>query len=526
MNKEKQLIIAALTVVAIVFINSILMLVGNPKLALMGFLLIPALVLSYCYPRWSLWAFLLYLPFAGTLTYYVPGVVKTVGTMVTYNNTLYGILHLAKDIFYFPALLAIIIKHRTLSQFIAKHKPIAIAVGILFLTTLLTLIGVNLLQPPLSPRDQPFLMGIIGAKIFIGYIPLILVGYYLMRRQKDIFWFNRIFTVLILLACGLAFIQYFFLLTGVCPGNANLPEPINAKATLQARCFVGGSLLYNPLHNHVWYLQRLPGTFVSPWQWAWFLVSGSFITYATTFSDPSRIWRILGAMGIIFVLGASFISGQWTAFLVVPTVLVILMLVTETEPKKRWLKFGLMTVGGTILFTQIGGLSYLMTQFIRRWQYSPPTAFVTNQFQRIAQNNMSLLGQGLGRASSVARRLGEIQLVETFQAKVLYEVGILGFLAFLGLVTVITIQTFKAYRSLKTPNFKVIGLTFWIFILFISYNPYYYPLAVDPVAVYYWLLVGILLKLPEIENKMELEVDLPDLKANLADQPLRSESPN
>jgi len=47
------------------------------------------------------------------------------------------------------------------------------------------------------------------------------------------------------------------------------------------------------------------------------------------------------------------------------------------------------------------------------------------------------------------------------------------------------------------------------YILFISYNPYYYPLSVEPVSVYYWLFAGILLKLPEISDKLEDEAGFP-----------------
>ena len=83
----------------------------------------------------------------------------------------------------------------------------------------------------------------------------------------------------------------------------------------------------------------------------------------------------------------------------------------------------------------------------------------------------------------------------------IYEIGILGYIAFLSVVTTLTIITFKAYRSLKNPALRGLGLCLWIFILLISYNPYYYPLAVDPVAVYYWFIAGILLKLPVLERE-------------------------
>ncbi|MEM6754929.1 MAG: hypothetical protein AAF630_18395, partial [Cyanobacteria bacterium P01_C01_bin.38] len=80
------------------------------------------------------------------------------------------------------------------------------------------------------------------------------------------------------------------------------------------------------------------------------------------------------------------------------------------------------------------------------------------------------------------------------------EVGILGVLGFLGLVTALTITGFKTYRKVKNRNFRGYGAALWVFILFISYNTYYYPLDVDPVAVYYWFFAGVLFKLPEIDK--------------------------
>ena len=53
----------------------------------------------------------------------------------------------------------------------------------------------------------------------------------------------------------------------------------------------------------------------------------------------------------------------------------------------------------------------------------------------------------------------------------------------LALLTTITVSSFKAYRSVKDKNLRSLGASYWVFILIISYNTYYYPLDVDPVAV-------------------------------------------
>jgi hypothetical protein len=90
-----------------------------------------------------------------------------------------------------------------------------------------------------------------------------------------------------------------------------------------------------------------------------------------------------------------------------------------------------------------------------------------------------------------------------------------GVLAFLAFVTTLTYVTFKAYRSLRDITLRNYGAAFWVFVLFISYNTYYYPLDVDPVAVYYWFFAGVVLKLPVIEREEKrtvLEAERPSSK--------------
>jgi hypothetical protein len=77
--------------------------------------------------------------------------------------------------------------------------------------------------------------------------------------------------------CVLGLMQYFMLVTGVCAGTDHLSGADLFKATLEAKCFVGGALVYSPSQDII----RLPGTFVSPWHWAWFLIANSALTFAS-----------------------------------------------------------------------------------------------------------------------------------------------------------------------------------------------------------------------------------------------------
>jgi hypothetical protein len=148
--------------------------------------------------------------------------------------------------------------------------------------------------------------------------------------------------------------------------------------------------------------------------------------------------------------------------------------------------------------------------FMSRWNASPPYDFIFQQFQWSLVRG-GFLGRGLGRATNSGRFLGETVLVETYYPKLIYEIGILGTLAFLILVTVLTIATFKAYRSGRDRTLRSYGAALWLFVFVMSYNTYYYPLDVDPVAVYYWFFAGVVLKLPEIEKQEIREAKAQDL---------------
>ena len=142
-----------------------------------------------------------------------------------------------------------------------------------------------------------------------------------------------------------------------------------------------------------------------------------------------------------------------------------------------------------------------INSFFDRWEASPPHEFIVQQFEDTWKEQEGIFGSGLGRATNSARALGKTRLIETYYPKLLHEIGIPGTLGFLTLVTTLTVICFKKYRGIKNSNFRSYGAALWTFILFIRYNTYYYPLDVDPVAVYYWCFAGVLLKIPILDKQ-------------------------
>ncbi|BDI20058.1 hypothetical protein ANSO36C_58600 [Nostoc cf. commune SO-36] len=492
---RKELISLLTTVTFIsALVGILLFFVGGIKVAVPAVLGILVISLSYKYPRQALYAFIIYVPIGGTVTYYL-------------GNS--PILQLAKDAFYVPALIGLWQTCRKQGLPIIIPQGIKIPLYLVLVCSLLTLLFINggqQFNPPSvgllekAPPEIPLGMGILGLKVFLGYVPLIGCAYYLIRDKRDFLLLSRLQITLVLICCVLGFIQYLLLLTGVCQGTRGLEGNALFVTSLEARCYFGGALLYSPEEGVI----RLPGTFVAPWQWAWFLISSTFFTFATAFTDPSPIWRLIGLSSLAAVFINAVISGQRIALALVPICFVILLLLTgQLGNLKRFIPIGigLALLLGIAMVTNPEVVQQRTESFTGRWEASPPQDFIVQQFEDNWKNVDGPLGSGLGRATNSARVMGKTKLVETYYPKVLFEVGILGVLAFLSLVTTLTILGFKTYRSIKNRNFRSYGAALWVFILFISYNTYYYPLDVDPVAVYYWFYAGVLFKLPELEKQ-------------------------
>jgi hypothetical protein len=491
----------AFTVLVGGLVGVLLSLLVEPKIGLAAAGGIVCLALSFKYPRQAIYAFIFYIPFSGTVVYALGGS---------------GILQLAKDAIFFPALLRVALFCRKTRQPLIIPPAIKIPLIVLVALSTLTLLVVNGSQQLAAEEGEiPILIGVLGLKVLLGYVLLIPCIYYLLRDRDDLYVLLRTQVVVILVCCGLGFIQFLMLRTGICQGTVGEGADL-FKATLEARCFVGGSLLYSPEQGQI----RLPGTFNAPWQWGWFLISSGFFAFGTAFSDRSVIWRGIGLITLAAVGVMTVVSGQRIALALVPvTILSLLVLTGQIANLRRFLPIGLglALILGIFMTQNPTVVSERWASFKARWAAAPPHEFIVQQFQWAQQQQEGILGRGIGRATNAARIFGQTELVETYHPKLLYEIGPLGLLATLALYLTLTLATFNAYRAIKDPDLKGYGASMWVFALFISLFPYYYPLDVEPVNVYYWLAAGIVLKLPEIDQRERLQYQL---EAGDASQPL------
>ncbi len=202
MFSKQEIIIFSLIIFAVLFTSIVAMLFGFP-IAIGGFLLILISLITGKFPRTSFYLFLIYLCFGGTITYMIPGVYEKVGIAIRFSR-IYIVLQFVKDVFYLPIVISILINHYQLvKEFIIKIKPLWYAIlgftSICFLTFLL----VNIPDQfnPESGQKLASLMGIIGFKIWLSYIPVMLCTFFMIRNREDLTKLLRLQVILITACC-------------------------------------------------------------------------------------------------------------------------------------------------------------------------------------------------------------------------------------------------------------------------------------------------------------------------------------
>ncbi|MGB3692548.1 MAG: hormogonium polysaccharide biosynthesis protein HpsL [Spirulinaceae cyanobacterium] len=478
----------------------------SPIIGLGVMLAIPTLLFCYAYPSLGLWLFLIYLPFSGTVTYWIGG-----------GNALFS---LAKDAFYIPALFGMLREYKRKRERLPIPKNLTLTFSLSLVLAVMTLLLVNgSLQLAGSGEGVPFLQGVLGLKVLLGYVPLIVCAIYLIKTKKELLICTRLHLILAIICCVLGVMQYLMLDSGTCVGTRNAVGEELFKATVEAKCLVGGSVAFAPSQDMI----RLPGTFPSPWHWAWFLIANSVLTYTVAFGDPSFFWRMGGIAGMVLVFANAVVSGQRIALALVPVVTIILLVLTgQLANLKRFIP-----IGGLLALALVFAISKnpdivqeRIDSFQSRAEASPPQAFIEEQFRWAFESSEGFLGMGLGRATNSTRVFGKVSLVETYYPKLIYEMGLLATLAFLFFLTNIVYVGFKNYRAVRDKNLRSLGSSLWVFVLIISYNTYWYPLDTEPVNVYYWFFAGVILRLGEInrqeeEKRIEAEENDPILQKKL-----------
>src|SRR6266511_3243926 len=173
-------------------------------------------------------------------------------------------------------------------------------------------LGLLVVAQMANPGVENRLMGLIGLKVWIFYLPLFLLSFALVASERDLF-------LLLHLLVGLSLIPAIIGIT-----QAVLAKAIGYHPTMEifyqeaAGPATQGFVQFEVGEGVI---ARIPSTFTFATQYFGYTLAMLAPCYAVWRGDPSPWWRRLGAGALIIVVLASFLSGARAAFVFCPLLL-------------------------------------------------------------------------------------------------------------------------------------------------------------------------------------------------------------
>lgn len=462
---------------------------------LIGFLIIvPIFLITFNRWQWGICALIYYMPFSG-----LPSIL-----LYPYIGT--GIPTLIKDIaFVIPAYLGFAWWYHKnslqLTDFPREMKRT------LFLMTCLALL---VLAHIFNRQLVSYMVGLIGLKVWLFYMPLYVLGYYLITDKSQLIRLSKIFLMLGMIPAIFGIVQAQLIYMGD-PGLAYAlyGEAASDATQLFARFdTAGGSGLV-----------RIPSLFTFPLQYSSFLFALLAVCYALYMgSEYFRQKRTIYALALGIITVAIITSGARSVFVLLPGFLVLALLLSG--------KGGQVTKSMTSLFTLIplalGAIVFFLQSTLETFLdfalsvvtgYLSPSgdASLVNQFEYAL--NVTWIGMGPGMNTGQARYAvsgtdvgSYINMlyyagVESLPGKAILEIGVPGLILVVVLFGWIIISSYRQIGKLQDPLLRGFGVSLFAFLVIVI--AWLYKGAVldyDPINVFFWLFAGVLFKLPTLEK--------------------------
>lgn len=399
--------------------------------------------------------------------------------------------------------------------YVAKDVLIALAGGLLLIDNqgqsfgslrrlslalgIFALIQVAYLLAPAG--NLPLLARLVGLKMRLLYVLMMLLGYRFVRSHADAY---RLSAILILAAVPVSLFGIYLYFSG--------------PAALQA---VGGSysaIIYSTTGD--W---RVPGTFNSPGQYGLYLTFNSILAIGLLLLPGLSVrMRVFLWSSLALMTVATMASGSRSPIIL--TVAAGGMVMLGLGRLGRIVSMGVgVYIVLAIGFTTLGAGVEERVGSIASGEHIE--RFNRTYFGQLFLPKMmeTPMGLGLGAATIGARHFtefGEVLLVESYFGIIAVETGVLGLLAILGLsaaALAFVLQARLVMRDSPAGPMWYALASFAVIVLMLG--PVSTPLDSAPGNVYFWLSLGIVAKLYDLERQSRA-AQLPGDGAAAAVQPV------
>ncbi len=360
---------------------------------------------------------------------------------------------------------------------------------------LLLALSVLVIAQTANPGVANLLMALIGAKVWLLYIPLYFLTAALLVSRRQLIFLLRLMLVVAIVPCAIGMAEFVM---GRLYGHLTVMELVYGTLAPEAQqgfavYEVGGGLLP----------RGTPATFTFVTQFFGYLLSMLVACYAVWRTDPSPRWRRLGQFMLIFAALNALLTGARSAFIFVP---LLLLLAFGLDRGVAGLLRALALAGGMLgsallllSMRAVGLFEHVADLFVT---YAQGTAYGL-----LVQALVSApLGNGTGTNTGPARYAlpdpASYSALENYYAKAVYELGLPGLLLVLALFGALIWQGIRIRRRLQDPGLRpcaVALLAFFITVALISFKGWLIDL--DPTNVYFWVFAGVLARLPSLDAR-------------------------
>ena len=479
---------AGLFVLAVLFTLAVARLILSGRGLIAAGVLALALFYLTILVRWQrgLYGLLVYLPFAGLVTL---ALYPWEGPAIL-NPALY------KDgLFVLPTYLGFLA-----SLVMRRQRPPRLA---RLFSGLLLALGLLVVGQMANPGVANLTMGLIGAKVWLFYIPLYFLTAALVVSRQQMTFLLRLMVLVAIVPCAIGIAEFAL---GRLYGHLTVMEAVYGTLAPEAQqgfgvYEVGGGLLP----------RGTPSTFTFVTQFFGYLLSMLAACYAVWRTDPSPRWRRLGRYMLLVVALNALLTGARSAFIFVP---LSLFLAFCLDRGLRGLLQAIALAGG-----MLGGALLLLSMRAIGLFEHVADLFVTyaqgTAYELLVQALVSApLGNGTGTNTGPARYAlpdpASFVALENYYAKAVYELGVPGFLLILALFGVLILQGFRIRRRLQDPALRSCAAVLLAFFVTLALNSFKgWLMDLDPINVNFWVFAGLLAKLPELDRRPAELTDTP-----------------
>jgi hypothetical protein len=351
------------------------------------------------------------------------------------------------------------------------------------------------------------LVGVIGLKVRLFYIPLFYIGYQLIDSQARLFSLARMMVIIAMVPAIVGLVQAVLVYSGH-PDLAYQPYGAAARSVTQNFSRIG-------VTEEVGHF-RVPSTFTFVTQYWTFLfammpVSYAMLARATYERHSTRGWYTV-ALGVIVV--AALACGARAAFLLMPALFAI-SAILEGKWQRVWKPLVAVSAG----FVGLAGLMGLSTGRLASYAgevigyYASSEGLLSELIQAFS---LTWLGQGPGMSTGPARFAFPRDATGTglvgfegFYALVVTEYGIVGLMLVVLLFSTILMTGYRRMKALSDPVLRPFASGFLAFLgIMVVYLFKGSFIDYDSLNVYFWLYAGMLMKLPALQQQ-----DVPEATA-------------